>query len=195
MAKIEINIDEATLHEAEKILHSLGMNMEIAINIFLRRVKLEKGMPFTMIAPVSTQITPKIVDYSNNNLDDETGTISRSNNKITQAMIEEVWRCFLRYLKGSGEISDLSTEIYNKTGMNRGSALIYLNILSSLVKGEPNTRTMKLSDLEYFIEKIKHELGDSKHQNALKSLRLSIPYWQEKLSGNFADKVAALIAR
>lgn len=34
MAKFEINIDDDTLFEAEKILRSLGMNTEIAVNIF-----------------------------------------------------------------------------------------------------------------------------------------------------------------
>lgn len=196
MAKIEINIDEATLYEAEKILHSLGMNMEIATNIFLRRVILEKGMPMTMVAPVSSQVAHESDDDTSELFDYESGTVvARSNNKITPDMVEEVWRCFLRHLNGSGEISDLSTELYNKTGMNRGSAMIYLNILTSLVKGEQNTRTMKFNDLKYFLEKIKNELGNSKYQNAMKSLRLSIPYWQEKLSGNFADKVAALITK
>lgn len=191
MAKIELNIDDAILLKAETILHSLGMNVEIAINIFLRRVLLEKGMPMTMAAPISGQVVPEHVENSSQMFDYEPGKKPGSKNKITSDMIEEVWRCFLRYLNGSGEISDLSTEVYNKTGMNRGSTFIYLHILNNLEKGEPNTRVMKMNDLKYYMGKIKNELGDNKHQNALKSLRLSIPYWQEKLPGNFANKVEA----
>jgi addiction module RelB/DinJ family antitoxin len=178
MAKLEINIDDTTLLEAEKILHSLGMNTEMAINIFLKRVTLEKGMPMKMEAAE---------DFEDSSESSEKE--SRSNKRITSDMVEEVWNAFLRYLKGSGEISDLSTEIHKKTGMSRGSALIYLNILANLEKGEPNTRVMKMNDLKYYMGKIKNELGDSKHQNALNSLRASVPYWEEKLQGNFAQKV------
>lgn len=191
MAKLEINIEDATLHEAEKILHSLGMNTEIAVNIFLRRVAIEKGLPMTMAAPVSSQAEPDDYEDPSEAIDYDSIQVTRSNNKITPVMVEEVWRSFLRHLEGSGEINRLSTEVSTKTGMNRGSAFIYLNILANLAKGEPNTRTMKMHDLEYYMEKIKKELGDKKYQAALKSLSSSVPYWQEKLSGSFGDKVEA----
>ncbi len=191
MAKLEINIEDATLREAEKILHSLGMNTEIAINIFLRRVAIEKGLPMAMAAPVSSQAEHDDSEDSSEAIDYDSIQVTRSNNKITPVMVEEVWRSFLRHLEGSGEINRLSTEVSNKTGMNRGSAFIYLNILANLAKGEPNTRTMKMHDLEYYMEKIKKELGEKKYQDALKSLRSSVPYWQEKLSGSFSDKVEA----
>lgn len=191
MAKIEINIDDATLREAEKILHSLGMNTEIAVSIFLRRVALEKGLPMAMTASTSSQAETDYSEDPGETFDYESIQETRSNNKITPDMVEEVWDSFLRYLKGSGEINRLSTEVSKRTGMNRGSAFIYLNILANLVKGESNTRTMKMNDLEYYMEKIKKELGENKYQDALKSLRLSVPYWQEKLSGNFGDKVEA----
>ena len=191
MAKIEINIEDATLSEAEKILHSIGMNTEIAINIFLRRVAIEKGLPMTMAAPVSSQAVPDDSEDSSEAIDYDFIQATRNNNKITPTMVEEVWRAFLRHLEGLGEINRLSTEVSTKTGMNRGSAFIYLNILANLAKGEPNTRTMKMQDLEYFMEKIKNDLGEKRYQVAIKSLKLSVPYWQEKLSGSFSDKVEA----
>lgn len=191
MATIEINIDDAILREVEKILHSLGMNTEIAVNIFLRRVALEKGLPMSMAASASNQTEPDFSEDSGETFDYDSNQVTRSNNKITPEMVEEVWRSFLRYLEGSSEINRLSTEVSKKTGINRGSAFIYLNILANLVKGDPNTRTMKMNDLEYYMGKIKKELGEKKYQDALKSLRLSVPYWQEKLSGSFADKVEA----
>lgn len=106
-------------------------------------------------------------------------------------MVDEVWHAFIKYHSGLGEISRLSDEVAEKSGMNRGSAFIYLNILSNLIKGEPNTRTLKMKDLEYLMKKIKSELGDNEHQRAIQSLKKSIPYWNEKLSGAFADKVEA----
>lgn len=191
MAKIEINIEDATLREAEKILHSLGMNTEIAVSIFLRKVALEKGWPMTMAASASSQAEPDLSADTGEAFNYDSIQVTRNNNKITPDMVEEVWRSFLRHLEGAGEINRLSREVSKKTGMSRGSAFIYLVILANLVKGEPNTRTLKMNDLEYYMEKIKRELGENKYQEALKSLRLSVPYWQEKLSGSFADKVEA----
>jgi hypothetical protein len=78
-----------------------------------------------------------------------------------------------------------------KTGMNQGSAFIYLTVLANLVKGEPNTRVLKYRDLEYLMGKIRAELGENEYQKALQSLRASIPYWREKISSVFADKVEA----
>ncbi|MNW33001.1 RelB antitoxin [compost metagenome] len=191
MPKIEINIDDDTLLEAEKILHSLGMNAEIAVNIFLRRVVLEKGLPMTMAASTSN-----LADFSDSeDLDEtsvyETKQFSRSNTKITPAMVEDLWRAFLRYVEGSGEINRLSTEVAETTGMSRGSAFIYLTVLANLVNGEPNTRVLKYKDLEFLMGNIKTQLGESKYQKAIQSLKMSVPYWREKIPGAFADKVEA----
>ncbi|UJF32671.1 hypothetical protein [Paenibacillus hexagrammi] len=179
MANIEINIDDDTLLEAEKILLSLGMNVEIALNIFLRRVSLEKGFPMTMAAS-----TPNLIDFSD--FEDigetsvyETKPFSRSNIKITPAMVEDLWRAFLRYVAGTGEINRLSTEVAETTGMSRGSAFIYLMVLANLVNGEPNTRVLKYKDLEFLMGNIKTQLGESKYQKAILSLKRSIPYWRE----------------
>ncbi|GAB6174485.1 hypothetical protein JCM15765_39630 [Paradesulfitobacterium aromaticivorans] len=191
MAKVEINIDDATLHEAEKILHSLGMNTEIAVSIFLRRVALEKGLPMTMAGTVSKRSEPEITEDFEDSFEDDSKASTRSNSRITTAMVDEVWLAFLRHIEGSGEINPLSTEVSVKTGMNRGSAFIYLTVLANLVNGDPNTRVLKYKDLEYLMGKIKTELGESKYQKALKSLIASVPYWQEKIPGAFADKVEA----
>jgi len=191
VVRIEINIEGAVFREAEKILHALGMTTEIAVNIFFRRVVLEKGLPMTMVAPATGHEEPGFSEDSVDKFDYDSIQATRSNNKITPEMVEEVWYSFMRHLEGLGEIARLSTEVSSKSGMNRGSAFIYLNILANLVKGEPNTRTMKMSDLEYYMGKIKKELGENKFQDAVKSLRLSVPYWQKKLPGSFADKVEA----
>lgn len=192
MAKIEIQINDATLYEAEKVLHSLGMDVEMAVSIFLRRVAIEKGLPMTMAASTSNKFEPDYFEDTTDEIPDyESSQIARSNNRITPAMVEEVWRAFLRHTEGSGEINRLSTEVSDKTGMNRGSAFIYLTVLTNLVNGDANTRVLKYKDLEYLMEKIKTELGESKYQNAVQSLKMSVPYWREKIPGAFADKVEA----
>ena len=191
MTKLEINIDDAILREAEKILHSIGLNTEIAVSIFLKRVAIEKGLPMIMTAATSNQAESAFSEDTEEIFDYESKQSARSNNRITPAMVEEVWLAFLRHVEGSGEINQLSTEVSEKTGMNRGSAFIYLTVLSNLVKGADNTRVLKFKDLEYLMGKIKTDLGESKYQKAIQSLKISVPYWREKVPGTFADKVEA----
>ncbi len=44
--KINVNTDAETKAEATKLLHEMGMDMTTAINIYLKRIILEKGIPF-----------------------------------------------------------------------------------------------------------------------------------------------------
>lgn len=191
MAKIEIQIDDEILTEAKTVLHSLGMDVEMAVNIYLRRIALEKGLPMAMTGHSSMISEPEMTEDFEDSFDDELKVSTRSNSKITTAMVNEVWQAFLKYVRGSGEINPLSTEVSSKTGMNRGSAFIYLTVLSNLVNGDPNTRVLKFKDLEYLMGKIKSELEESIYQKALKSLTSSVPYWREKIPGTFAEKVEA----
>lgn len=191
MAKIEIQIDDEILTEAGMVLHTLGMDIEMAVNIYLKRIVLEQGLPMIMtgqgLKRPETEMTDDFEDFS----EGELRVPNRTNKKITPAMVDEVWYAFLKYAGESGEINPLSTEVSVKTGMNQGSAFIYLTVLVNLVNGDPNTRVLKYKDMEYLMEKIKTELGESKYQKALKSLTLSIPYWREKIPGSYADKVEA----
>ena len=191
MAKIEIQIDDGILTEAEKVLHTLGMDIEMAVSIYLRRIAIEKGLPMTMTGLVSKRSEPEITENFDDSFEDDSKAFILSNIRITTAMVDEVWHAFLRHVGESGGINPLSKEVSLKTGMNRGSAFIYLTILSNLVNGDPNTRVLKYKDLEYLMGKIQAELGESKYQKALKSLMASVPYWREKIPGAFADKVEA----
>lgn len=193
MVTIKIDVDDSVLKEAEKVLYSIGMDVPIAVNIFLRRVAIEKGMPMSMSASVLKQ--EKELDYSEGkqlHLTEERSCKIRKSSAITRDMVDKVWEAFIRYNKGLGEIKSLSNEVSKNTGMNRGSAHIYLTILSNLIKGEPNTRILKIEDLEYMLERIKSELGENAYRNAIQSLKQSIPYWREKIPGLFADKVEKL---
>lgn len=195
MARIEINVEDAILHEADKILHSLGMNAEIAINIFLRRIALEKGLPMSMAVINTSNSEYDELDDSEEGIEMDGTHIKRINSKITSSMVEEVWRAFLKHLAGDGDIKKLSISVSDKSGMNQGSAFIYLFVLINLVNGDSNTRILKYKDLEMLMSKIRNELGEKKFQKALHSLDMSVPYWREKIPGNYADKVAAYVKK
>ena len=191
MVTVEIQMEENLLDEAEKVLGAIGMDIPMAVNIFLRRVVLEKGLPMTMTGSGESKKTFAKLPETPEEESEYEFIMTRTNKAITREMVEEVWRAFIKYSKGLGELSRLSDEVAEKSGMSRGSAFIYLNILANLVKGEPNTRTLKMKDLTFLMEKIRAELEDSLYQNAIKSLLRSIPYWQANLPGAFAEKVEA----
>lgn len=112
-----------------------------------------------------------------------------SNKKITLEMVDTIWMNFKKYLKGLAEIPYLSDVVAEDTGMNRGSAFIYFNVLANLVKGEPNTRVIKIQDMDYLMQKVKLELGNDIYKMAIESLEKSVPYWKEKIAGNYANNV------
>lgn len=192
MINLEIKVDEATLVKAKEVLEHLGLDLNMAINIYLRRIVIDKGLPISMVTEKSSIEDNKASEKSHSFENQE--YINRSQSGITREMVDEVWKAFIKYYNDLEEISKLSDQVAAISGMNKGSALIYLNVLSNLVKGEPNTRTMKMDDLKYFLNRIKTNLGDEDYLNAIKSLRLSVPYWKEKLAGKFGEKVEALCA-
>ncbi len=48
VAKININTDAETKEQAQALFQALGMDMTTGINIYLKRVVLEKGIPFDL---------------------------------------------------------------------------------------------------------------------------------------------------
>lgn len=191
MSDIKLNIDKNLILEANKVLDLLGMNLDVAVEILLKRILIEKAFPIPLV--LNEEIDFEIIDKD---LSEELNKEPSNNRKyktINKEMVDEVWNCFLRSRDTNEDTSVLSREIANKTGMNSRSAFIYLNILSNLVKGRKNTRNMKLSDLEYYISKIKNELGNDEYLNALESLKLSIPHWSQIYLGGFASGVEQIL--
>ncbi|MFR2586404.1 MAG: hypothetical protein ACLS9I_00515 [Adlercreutzia equolifaciens] len=105
---------------------------------------------------------------------------------ITKARAEDIWRRFSCYLEEGGSINSFAQDAHEATGMNQGSAFIYLTILDNLINGKHNTGNMKMSDLEFYMDQIKNQLDDRSYSNAVSSLRSSIPYWDKEEFGQFA---------
>ncbi len=45
---LHVRVNNDIKLEAEEILNSLGINMSVAVNMFLKRVCIEKGLPFKL---------------------------------------------------------------------------------------------------------------------------------------------------
>jgi len=107
-------------------------------------------------------------------------------------MLEETWHAYKKYTNKLGDYNDLSEQISKNSGMNKGSAFIYLNILNRLAKGEMNKRAMKPNDFDFFLNKFKEEFGHNLYKKALQSIEISIPYWNSNIS-TFADSMKELL--
>ena len=187
MISVNVMIDQNQLDEANKILESIGLSMDIAMGIFIKRIIKEKGLP--LVLKQSESEAKKDVVYITSDSSER-----RTSKAITASMVEEVWNAYKIYQQGRIEIVELSDEVSEKTGMNKGSAFIYLNIIAKMIKGEKNTRSMKPKDFEFFLGKIRKELGEHAFENSLKSIGLSIPYWRNNLP-TFADSMQEVLKR
>jgi addiction module RelB/DinJ family antitoxin len=207
MSKLSFEVDDSLLEEVEVILDSVGVDIDIAFSIFMKKIVKEQGLPFTLkqtkqsnsfeVNQENDEHSKKQTKQSNSfevNQENDEHSKRRKNNSITTEMIEEVWNAFLEYRKGFGEVGELADKVSEKTGMNRGSAMIYINVLIKLAEGEINKRSMKPSDFEFFLMKFKNTLSKEEFKNAVRSVEVSIPYWNNNIP-TFADSMKDLIAK
>lgn len=193
MTKLVFEVDDSAIQAAEAILDSIGLDINMAFNILIKKIIKEKGLPFSLkqmdIATVNNQSrdsgkTPFVED----------GQARRSNVMINKRMIEEVWNTFKTFRIGVDDVFQKRDMIAKSTGMNPGSAGIYLIILTKMAQGQINKRAMKPTDFEYFLKRFKEELGEVRYRNAIKSVLVSIPYWRTK-NPTFADNMESLVIK
>lgn len=190
MSKLIFEVDDLQLEEVNSILDSVGLDIEIAFSIFIRQIIKERGLPFSV-----KQNSSKA---QNSRPSDETEVhtfptrLRKTKNTITTKMIEEVWNSFMKYRDGYDDVKTLAEYIAEKSGMNPGSATIYLNILIKLSQGEINRRSMKPSDFKFFLRRFKNELGTDIYNKAIHSIEISIPYWKSNIP-TFADSMINLL--
>lgn len=179
--KLTVEIDDQIANDAREVFDALGLDMDIAIRMFLKRAALEQRLPLSMSVSGTAVV------------DSPSEPTRRTKNVITKAMAEDIWRRFQAYQAEGGSINAVAADAHSVTGMNQGSAFIYLTILDNLVNGKHNTRNMKIADLEFYMDRIREELDDASYANAIESLKLSIPYWDKEEFGQFASKVRSYL--
>lgn len=189
---IAFDIDDELARDAQAVYGGMGLTTELAIRFFLQRTVAEGRIPFDPFAPIQgaatapTSLEPAAAPRQ----PEPSKQAQRSTGKITFEMVECVWRAFSETHGTPGfDAQRLAEEISGDTGMSRGSAFIYLVILDNLVAGKPNTRNMKMKDLEYYMGRIQEELGEPSFGNACESLRQSVEYWDKPQFGKFAENV------
>ena len=59
----QIRIEESTKKQAVELLEGLGLNLSDAVNMFLRQVILQKGIPFEIKYPEETlEFKPEVIE-------------------------------------------------------------------------------------------------------------------------------------
>lgn len=120
---------------------------------------------------------------------------SRGGSSITHDMVECVWAAFKYSREHAVDFTNLANSVQRRSGMNSGSAYIYLMFLNNLVEGRANKRNIKIADLEFLLVKIREELGEGAFANACASVRASIKGWSRINNGYYAQHAQSLLKR
>lgn len=62
MAQISVRVDDKVKAEAAKTLEEIGLNMNTAINVFLKAVAREHRIPFELTAELPAELTWKTIE-------------------------------------------------------------------------------------------------------------------------------------
>ncbi|WP_335968949.1 type II toxin-antitoxin system RelB/DinJ family antitoxin [Fusobacterium polymorphum] len=85
MAVINIHVNDEVKKEAESIFKSLGLNMSVAMNLFLKKCINEKGIPFDLKIP--NKETIEAMEETNKILN---GDIERKSYKNVDELFEDL---------------------------------------------------------------------------------------------------------
>ena len=199
--ELKLTMDADLLWAAQGVLESIGLDMQTAVRVFLKQTVAHNALPFALTAtpavsaqPVQASVQPMQERIQPVQESASAFTPKRQKKKITPQMCETVWQEFTRrFSQGNSNWSEAARVVAQACGMSQGSAFIYLNIISNLMKGTPNTRNLKIKDLTFFLEKIRMNYGAPALVKALSSLEHSLEYWGENIPGNFTENVSRLI--
>lgn len=197
---LTIELESNLVNSAESVLNEIGLDVSTYIRIALMKLVKEQRVPFSLAVnqPLSAAVSTPVINPA---CDEDTElefvkSEPRQMIKITGEMCQSIWEEFRRSIASRNvNWQESAQRISAQTGMSRGSAFIYFTILNNLVSGAQNTRSLKMEDLEFFIGKIKTELPEQMFKAAISSLEASIPYWDEKVPGAFAEKVSKLVEK
>lgn len=197
--RLEFFIEDESVLKAESILDEIGLDCQTFVKMCFKKLNREKNISFLMheaksetkMEPEQQIITPQQNMKENYMIENDKMT----KNGITPQMRDYIWETFKANYSPNKKFDRYycAKVVSARCGITQGSAQIYFHILENLVNGVSNKRTMKFNDLVTYLDYIKEQLPPICIENAVKSLSNSIPYWEERLAGHFADKVSVLL--
>lgn len=110
---------------------------------------------------------------------------------MAEITLENIYDCYAYGKRvASGEI-EIGTAAMNiaRTGMDKGSAQIYLRCVRSMIRGERYTGTVNELAVSHFLTAILNDYGFDGLRMALESLRLHLEYQKSYQSLNSLQKL------
>lgn len=89
-ATIQVRIDEDVKSQAVEVLNDLGMDASTAINVFLRQVIAENGLPFQPAKPRFNDVTLKAIKESDEVVESRELDRKKSVDDLFSEVFEEV---------------------------------------------------------------------------------------------------------
>lgn len=86
---IQVRIDETTKSQATAVLNNLGMDTSTAINVFLRQVIAENGLPFQPKQPTFNSETLSAIQEADEMVKNKTGKKYASVDELFTDISEE----------------------------------------------------------------------------------------------------------
>jgi len=151
------------------------MQLESIILELLTRIqKLEEEVDYLKQALYEdTEKSPK---SENSSLSTQESTISYK--KMTDEMIELCYTYGKRVYKGEN-IQEIADDIAYETGMNRNSAIMYLQVVSSMLDGTIYKRAINSKALQKYFENIWNDFGSNGLKKAIVATKNHIEYRRE----------------
>lgn len=86
MSNINIRTDEQVKVDAERVFAELGLSMSSAINVFLRQVIRENGLPFDVTLNVPNKITAQAIEEGDRLAKDKSSKGFKDVNSLRKAL-------------------------------------------------------------------------------------------------------------
>ena len=102
--------------------------------------------------------------------------------EITQEMVKQAYIIAIKVINNEISKNDGKKFLYEKYGLNEGSASIFIYNIKYLINGQPYSRIMKPEDTQYILMQILNDYGDNVFRKALKAVRGHINYIKNDLN-------------
>lgn len=107
---------------------------------------------------------------------EEVEDIVEPKKKITKEMVKYLYDKFKEVHMGRITIEEASQNVVQEKGMNSSSATMYLAALQNMVKGKGYKRRVADKDVEFLLERIKEDFGQTVFENSIKAVEEWIEY-------------------
>ena len=112
--------------------------------------------------------------------------------KMTDEMIETCYK-FGKKVHSGENLQEIADDVVDITGMNRNSAIMYLQVVCSMLDGVIYKRAINSKAIQKYFDNIWNESGSEGLKKAVKATRLHMEYRKE--CGQNVDSVEEICAK